>query len=31
VDGFVGRVEEEIGDVVGALLVIEARFLAVEG
>jgi len=30
VDGFVGRIEQEIGDVVGALLVVEARFLAVE-
>ncbi len=31
VDGFGGRVEEEVGDVVRALLVVEARFLAVEG
>jgi hypothetical protein len=30
-DWFVGRVEEEIGDVIGALLVVEAGFLAVEG
>jgi hypothetical protein len=31
VDRFVRRVEQKIGDVIGALLVVEAGFLAVEG